>query len=185
MESISKNDSSSLHWYAMKVFYNKTEAITCQLKQDEKECWIPMEEYCYERRGKKVKIERPALSLLFFQSTENYARELRWLFSGRMVIYHQQGPVWRPLAIPEHEMTQFRRVYDLTNGRVEFIEGNTATLRLGERVRVIAGPFAGIEGYIKRIQKNKRLLVVLDGVCAIMSSYIPRRFLEPVIEEET
>ena len=45
------------------------------------------------------------------------------------------------------------------------------------------GPLKGAEGYIRRIKKDRRLLVCIEGVIAVASSYIPAELLEKVPEE--
>jgi len=51
---------------------------------------------------------------------------------------------------------------------------------VGEKVRVINGHFKGLEGYIKRIKKDRRLIVTIEGVVAVATEYIPRDFLEKI-----
>ena len=55
--------------------------------------------------------------------------------------------------------------------------------KTGDRVRVIGGPLKGAEGYIKRIRKDQRLLVCVEGVIAVATSYIPNELLEKITEE--
>lgn len=54
----------------------------------------------------------------------------------------------------------------------------------GERVRVIDGKFKGAEGVICRIRKNSRLVVTVQGVCAVATSYIPQAFLMKLQKSE-
>lgn len=43
-------------------------------------------------------------------------------------------------------------------------------------MRVTEGPFKGAEGYIKRIKGNRRLIVSIEGVVAVATTYIPGVF---------
>ena len=52
----------------------------------------------------------------------------------------------------------------------------------GDRVRVTDGVFKGAEGYIKRIKKDRRLVVSVRGVAAVATAYIPPQFLETIVE---
>ena len=52
----------------------------------------------------------------------------------------------------------------------------------GDRVRVTDGVFKGAEGYVKRIKKDRRLVVSIRGVVAVATSYIPPQFLEIISE---
>jgi hypothetical protein len=54
-------------------------------------------------------------------------------------------------------------------------------LRGGDRVRVIGGEFAGIEGELYRIQGHRRVVVRLEGLVSVaMGSYIAKENLEKV-----
>jgi len=52
--------------------------------------------------------------------------------------------------------------------------------RQGKPVRVIDGPFAGVEGTIVRIQRNKRVVVKIEGVAAVAITFVPPSFLEEI-----
>ena len=49
-------------------------------------------------------------------------------------------------------------------------------------MRVTDGVFKGAEGYVKRIKKDRRLVVSIRGVVAVATSYIPPQFLEILSE---
>lgn len=88
-------------------------------------------------------------------------------------------------AIPEEQMTSFRLVTESGDTGLEFFSADDITrYKEGDRVRVIEGPLKGAEGYIKRIKRAKRLLVCIEGVIAVATSYIPPRMLEPITEKE-
>ena len=45
---------------------------------------------------------------------------------------------------------------------------------------VTDGPFKGAEGCIHRIKGNRRLIVAIQGVCAVATAYIPQCFLRKI-----
>ena len=53
-------------------------------------------------------------------------------------------------------------------------------LKKGDRVRVVKGPLAGLEGELMRIRGHKRVIIRLEGVASIATSYIPGSFLEKI-----
>lgn len=53
-------------------------------------------------------------------------------------------------------------------------------LKPGDRVRVIKGPLAGLEGELMRIRGHKRVVIRLSGVASIATSYVPGSFLERI-----
>ena len=50
----------------------------------------------------------------------------------------------------------------------------------GRKVRIVSGDFAGVEGVIKRIQKDRRVVVTLKGIAAV-SVQVPFKDLEFIL----
>lgn len=86
-------------------------------------------------------------------------------------------------AIPERQMASFRLVTSQGSKGLDFFSAQDITrFKDGSRVRVKEGPLKGTEGYIKRIRRDRRLLVGIDGVVAVATSFIPPEMLE-IVEE--
>ena len=66
---------------------------------------------------------------------------------------------------------------------LEYLGDDRTEFYVGEPVRVIDGPFKGAEGYIRRIKGNRRLVVTIQGICAVATSYIPQCFLQKINKE--
>lgn len=67
-------ENHGLHWYALKVFYNKVFAVEEELTADGTECYVPVEETMVERGGQRRKVRRPVInSLMFFRAAEERA----------------------------------------------------------------------------------------------------------------
>lgn len=152
------------HWYAMNVFFNKTAAVIPLLAADEIGYFWP----------KSV-----AKNLLFIRSTASYVLDLRKRINCHNKLFLKPGS-FDPQPIPDREMDLFIRVSSVDEMGMEIVEVDYAKLIQGQKVRVIGGPFEGAEGYIKRIHKDQRLVVCIEGVVAVATSYIPRALLEPV-----
>lgn len=85
--------------------------------------------------------------------------------------------------IPENQMTAFRLVTARGSEGLEFHSEEAYTrYKEGSRVRVTGGPFKGAEGYIKRVKRDRRLLVNIEGIVAVIASYIEPQYLEIVKE---
>jgi len=145
------------HWFALKVFY-------------------------MERNGIKKKLRRPVInSLMFFRSTVCRALEVQRQFTNKVILYTRQKGLKRlPLAIPDREMNIFMLVTSSGEQGMEYFGEDNSKFHQGERVRVIDGKFKGAEGVICRIRKNRRLVVTVQGVCAVATSYIPQAFLQRI-----
>ena len=156
-----------MHWYAFKVFYNKVFEIEDSLNRDKIETYIPC--------------ERILVELLFFYSTEKQALALQQKLTDRVLLYTRLVN-WQklPIAIPEREMKIFMLVTSSGEKGLDYFGDVPMEYSTGERVLVTDGPFKGAEGCIHRIKGNRRLIVAIQGVCAVATAYIPQCFLRKI-----
>ncbi len=77
------------------------------------------------------------------------------------------------MLVPDKQMENFIRVASVQDDRVMFLESNDFINRIGQRVKVIDGYFSGVEGVVKRINKNKRIVVQLEGIAAVAIAFVP------------
>ena len=63
---------------------------------------------------------------------------------------------------------------------VKYFGADAPEYHTGDRVRVTDGIYKGAEGYIKRIKKDRKLIVSVTGVAVVAVSYIHPDFLEKV-----
>ena len=111
--------------------------------------------------------------------SEVEATEIQKLLMGEVMVYRNRGER-QPAAIPDKEMQMFIRVTSIDDLGMEYLGETSEEWATGDRVRVTGGIFQGAEGYIKRIKGNHRLVVAIEGVIAVATSYIPTCFLEKV-----
>jgi transcription antitermination factor NusG len=97
-------------------------------------------------------------------------------------IHDEKGQTIRHeiIVVPDVQMDNFMRVASIVDDRVFYIENLDFAGRPGQRVKVIAGDFAGVEGIIKRVKKNKRVVVQIEHVAAVAIAFLPSAFLEPI-----
>lgn len=81
------------------------------------------------------------------------------------------------LIVPDNQMRDFMFVLDFSSSGIEVLNKD---LKRGDRVRVIKGPLRGLEGELVRLKGHKRVVIRLDGVASIATSYIPGSFLERI-----
>ena len=193
------------NWYAMKVFFNKVFEMEALLGDRDVESYIPVrkeqlkgEEHLRiarrlatpddRRRDNQFIQAGPVIfkripvvnSLLFFRTTAERVPEMEALVSGRGFVYKMTDRE-RPSVIPDRQMAMFQMVCSSGADGLEFFADEDLTrYRQGDKVRVTEGPLKGAEGYIKRIRKDRRLLVAIEGFVAVATSFIPPQFLEKV-----
>lgn len=57
---------------------------------------------------------------------------------------------------------------------------NPKEFAVGQRVRVTGGLYQGYEGFVKRIGRDRHVIVEIEGVCMVMLPFIHPDLLEPV-----
>lgn len=128
-------------------------------------------------------------SIIFVKATEEEIVEVSARLKpeatgGRFLGFVYRRADWKGYAvIPPKQMESFRLLTQKgSEGLAFYSDGELVHYRSGDKVRVTEGPLKGAEGYIKRIKKDKRLLVCIEGVIAVATSYIPAKMLEPITE---
>lgn len=96
---------------------------------------------------------------------------------GLNVVYLKDLETRHLLIVPDKQMRDFMFLLDFSDSTVEVINEE---LKRGDRVRVIKGPLIGLEGELLRIKGHKRVIVRLEGVVSVATSYIPGSFLEKI-----
>lgn len=139
----------------------------------------------YIQEGPVIYERRPLITSLIFlkaspeEIVQVSARLKDEQIMGRALGFVYKTADWKEYAsIPDRQMESFRLVVESGQSGLEFYSADEFVLSEGDKVKVLEGPFAGAEGYIKRIRKNRRLLVCIEGVVAVATSYIPEKYLE-------
>ena len=100
-----------------------------------------------KRRIKKLKRENAVCSVIQFMAKPHLDTSLR-----NEIIY-----------VPDQHMQNFIKAADLSDPHKQRIPLTYSDFldKVGQRVRILRGPFCGIEGEIKRIQRNRIVVVLL------------------------
>ncbi len=169
-----------LHWYALKVFYNRVVYLRSLFPEDV-ETYTPMQTVEQYERGQLSYVEKQLIpSLLFVRCSEDWLVKFKHEHNVDFM-YYAEPDSSRPGAIPDSEMRSFILVTSADAGRdVKYFGADAPEYRTGDRVRVTGGIYAGAEGYIKRIKKDRKLIVSVTGVAVVAVSYIHPDFLEKI-----
>lgn len=170
-----------LQWFPMRVTYHRETRIKTLLDEMGIENFLPMHWVMVEtKNGGKKRMLLPAIhNLIFVKSTQEFLTELkmtreefaplRYLMK-RSLSSKGKGDI---IVVPNRQMENFIRVASVQDDRVMFLENNDFINKVGQKVKVTDGYFAGVEGVIKRINKNKRIVVQLEGVAAVAIAFVP------------
>lgn len=199
-------DNSQLNWYAAKVFYNKVFVLEERFAAAGYTSYIAVAKVLlkggersrairalaqngfnftgrYIQEGVDIYERKPLVSsLFFFQVAPDELPNAATLLSGMGFIYKDaEGKGFA--AIPEKQMASFCLVTSSgETGLTFFADDDFTRYKQGSLVRVLKGPLKGAEGYIRRVKKDRRLVVSIEGVVAVATSYIPPEMLEIVPE---
>lgn len=200
------------NWYAVKVFFNKVFELEALLETvPETETYLPVDRvqlkgHAHSLARKRIAEEKPEArkyiqegpfiyervpmitSLLFVHTLPERLPDIENclladnLLDKRGFIY-QSADRKSYAVIPEKQMASFRLVTSKGSTGLDFFSADDITrFKEGARVRVKEGPFQGAEGYIKRFRRERRLLVGVEGIVAVATSFIPPELLEIIPE---
>ena len=178
--------NSDICWFPLRVTYNREMKVKENFDRIGMECFLPM---CrrLEGQGNLSHGELvPAIhNLLFVHSSRNEITRLKMYdknFSALRYIMRKDGDKFDVITIRDKEMENFIRVASVTDSSVFFLDHERASSCIGKKVRITAGRFQGVVGVIRRIKRNRHVVVQIDGIAAVAITYIPFEFVEEVTE---
>ena len=153
-------------WYAFKVYYNRVQPLIADCKEAGTEFFAPT---------------GVIGSLLFVRCDQATLAHLAVKYHGRAWLYRNAEGT-RAAAIPDHEMEVFRFVVTAGHEGLQLLGDDRPEYHEGDRVVVTDGPFKGAEGHVRRIKRDRRLVVAIRGVVAVATTYIHPSLLKKVDE---
>ncbi len=171
-----KLSDNELHWYVANTC-RQEKKIKQRLDNMGIENFIPFQQIARKIHGVDKLIEVPVIpNLVFIHTTFKSCMSLiqEYAFDMRYLRDRETGNF---LIVPDKQMNDFMFLLDFSKEMVEVVNEN---LKKGDKVRVIKGDFAGIEGELIRVKGHKRVVVRLEGVVSLATAYIPGSFLEKI-----
>ena len=120
----------------------------------------------YQRR--KVTVDKPVFPGYFFASFDREGR--LGLLKTNNIVRILQPPHERQLL---HELAQVRRALD-----VDPTLGACSALKRGTRVRILGGPFMGIEGVVSSLKANAKVRLNVEMIGQAVAVEVDREYLE-------
>ena len=184
------------NWYVLVVAYRTEQKMQAKLRELGKlEAVVPMRRTRRrDAQGKFRYDEKVAINnYIFVHTTYNrlsnlkkeYPFDLEFSLLHRDV-YEEGERIGRaPVVVPRDQMLNFIAVAGNQKERVQFIDIEKVNWETGQRVRVIGGPFVGVEGiYLRTTKKHERRVVVkLEGIAAVATTALPSVLVEAIEDE--
>lgn len=153
------------HWYVAIVKNNTEKSVFERLIISGFECYVPLQkELRVWKNGRRSSVERVVIpTMVFIKCTESLRKEIvRYPYILRFMTNRAgtfESSAGRPLAvIPNEQIEKLKFMVGNSDSPVVF---SSTPYRKGDRVRVIRGKLAGLEGDVNTVD-DKRSEVIVD-----------------------
>ena len=168
----------------MRVTYNRELLMKSHFDQLGIESFLPMK-YAIGDDGTGSERLVPAIhNLIFVHSSQETLTALKMEkrdFSPlRYMMKHADGGETQIMVVPDREMDNFIRATSSRNQSLFIVNDSEYFSKIGRMVRITEGQFKDVVGVVKRIKRNRCVVVRIQGVAAAVITNIPSRFLEEI-----
>lgn len=177
--------SAQTSWCYIFIHHTKVAAFTDRLENDKMRYFI--HKTVIYRRNKQTRgirsIEKPTVSGLVF--LQGQREELQQYLDATFPGYHlvNNCSTRRPAVIADSVMQPFMRMMSVTPERIRFLLHPFNYYAGGNiRLRLTSGMFAGIEGYVIRIDRDRHLVMDVGGMSVAISGIHCEKF--EVVEKD-
>ena len=181
---IKKKGREKKLWYAIRVTYNRELKVKEELDERGITNFVPMQYRREERGGVMVKRLVPSIhNLIFICLTPTEMKEYRQT-TAMPIRYMMNRETRKPITVPDREMENFIKVAGTYEEKLIYLNPEPGDFSKGERVRIIGGMFAGAEGVFVRIKGDRRVVVNIEGLVAVATTFVHPSMIEKIPKEE-
>ena len=167
----------SKRWYVALVRMHHEKKVSERLSKMGIDSFVPVQQQIHQWSDRRKIVDRVLLPMMIFVHVDpQEQKEVLTLsaISRYMVLRGESTPA----VIPDQQMLRFKFMLDYSD---ETISMSTSPLAPGEKIRVIKGPLAGLEGELVNVNGKSKVAVRLTMLgCACVD--IPAGCVEPVSE---
>ena len=170
-------------WYAIRVTYNRELKVKDDLDTRGVVNFVPMQYRREERHGVMVKRLVPSVhNLIFVNMTPSEMTEYKKTTS-LPIRYIMNRETHKPIIVPNREMENFIKVAGTYDEQLIYLNPDPGDFIKGERVRIIGGDFAGAEGVFVRIKGDRRVVINVEGLVAVATTFVHPSMIEKIIDD--
>lgn len=180
----STDKDSIVSWFAMSAPYRRELKAMDYLQSKGIECFVPMTNAIVEKRnGIKQRRQVPAIhNLIFVHSSKAVIQELK---RGVDFLQYRTTPKNGkniPIIVPDKQMQQFMAVTQAANDELTYLRPEEVNISQGTKVRLHGGAFDGTEGIFVKVRgkRNRRVVLLIEGVAAVAMAEISTDFIEVI-----
>ncbi len=176
----SANPDDNRLWFALRVTYNRELRVRDELDALGFTTFVPMQYKKVVRGGRMVKRLVASVHNLVFVLTqpERLTEYMRQTQLPVRYIYNRTTR--RPVVVPRYQMDNFIAVAGTYHEQLIYLNPDPNDFTSGDRVRILGGPFEGAEGVFVRVKGDRRVVVSIEGVVAVATTYIHPSLLQKI-----
>ncbi|MBQ9575355.1 MAG: UpxY family transcription antiterminator [Muribaculaceae bacterium] len=184
VRTIVKKGREDKVWYAIRVTYNRELKVKEDLDARGITCFVPMQYRREERGGVMVKRLVPSVhNLIFIYLTPTEMQEYK-RHTDLPIRYIMNRENNRPIIVPTREMENFIKVAGTYDEKLIYLNPDPGDFAKGERVRIIGGTFAGAEGVFVRVKGDRRVVVNVEGLVAVATTFVHPSMIEKITDPD-
>ena len=186
-ESVDYAHSPENQWFVIRSTFGRAKTAYDLLSSEGFHAFLPVKVVEKVKNNSIVRDLKPLIPNMLFVYSDNttikeFIKENKG--SGILSFYYnhfekESTGTDKLLTIPTWQMDSFILTTRVRNQHTMLVDPSKLNFKSGDIVRILEGDFAGVVGKVARIKGQKRVVVVLEGVCAVATAYIPSAFIEP------
>ena len=157
--------TSIYEWYVIYTRANGEKRIFENLKEEGIECYLPLKRFLRQWSDRKKWIEAPLFRCYLFVRVSNieFFKVLDMPGVVRYIAFEGHAQ-----TIPESQMDNIKKLVEQQEREVILSKRN---LGKGQNVKVIIGPFKGMQGEVIKIYGNYRIVIRIEALgCAVYAN---------------
>lgn len=169
-------------WFPIRVTYGRVLILKKFLDNKDVKNFVPL--------IRKIKIvdDKPVIKLvpainnyIFVFCSASRIQELKQELEEQIPIRFLYDPITKkPQIIRKKEMEDFILVAGSLDEQLVYLKPDDINLSKGDRVKIIEGPFKGVEGTFIRIKGDRRVVVAIEGLMAVATTFIHPSLIVPL-----
>lgn len=184
VRTIKKKGREEKVWFAIRVTYNRELKVKEDLDSRGITNFVPMQYRREERHGVIVKRLVPSVhNLIFIHITPSQMKEYK-MTTELPIRYIMDRETRKPITVPNHEMESFIKVAGTYDEKLVYLNPDPGDFSHGERVRIIGGMFAGAEGVFVRVKGDRRVVINVEGLVAVATTFVHPSMIEKITEPD-
>ncbi len=167
-----RNEAGALRWFAVQTRHHHEKRIAERLHQVEIETFLPVHRSVHRwKNGVNAELDLPLFPCYLFTRIKE---------AQRLSLVRQPGVIGiaasntSPTPIGDDEISRLRLVAEQVKAQPH------PYLSVGERVRIIAGPLAGMEGILTRKKHELRVVISIEIIMRSVTVEISEFEIEPI-----